>query len=84
MMSSLIRLLAVLTGLSLAAASTVAAGGYERVRIPIDDGQLDAVLYRPVGPGPFPAVVVKFSTVFRRLVPQKSFRTPRLVQVGSE
>lgn len=57
MMSSLIRLLAVLTGLSLAAASAVAAGGYERVRIPIDDGQLDAVLYRPAGPGPFPAVV---------------------------
>ncbi|AMJ63348.1 dienelactone hydrolase [Bosea sp. PAMC 26642] len=56
-MSSLIRLLAVLTGLALVAASAAGASGYERVRVPIDDGQLDAVLYRPSGPGPFPAVV---------------------------
>ncbi|WP_245928314.1 dienelactone hydrolase family protein [Bosea psychrotolerans] len=27
------------------------------MRIPNDDGQIDAVLYRPAGPGPFPAVV---------------------------
>ena len=33
------------------------AGGYERVRLPTYDGDLNAVLYRPQGPGPFPAVV---------------------------
>lgn len=57
MMSSLNRLRAALIGLSLIAASAAMAGGYERVRVPIDDGQLDGVLFRPTGPGPFPAVV---------------------------
>lgn len=57
MMSSLMRLVAALTGLALLFSTTAQAGGYERVRLPIEDGQLDAVLYRPAGPGPFPAVV---------------------------
>lgn len=57
MMSSLMRLVAALTGVALLLSSVAWAGGYERVRIPFDDGQLDAVLYRPAGPGPFPAVV---------------------------
>lgn len=57
MMSSLMRLAAVLMGVALLLSTAARAGGYERVRIPFDDGQLDAVLYRPAGPGPFPAVV---------------------------
>lgn len=56
MMSSLTRLAALLAGLVLLPA-LACAGGYERVRVPIEDGQLDAVMYRPPGPGPFPAVV---------------------------
>lgn len=56
MMSSLLRFLAGLAGLALLA-SAASAGGYERVRIPSEEGQLDGVLYRPAGPGPFPAVV---------------------------
>jgi dienelactone hydrolase len=58
MMSSPMRLATLLTclcGLLLPAPAW--AGGYERVRIPAEDGQLDAVIYRPAGPGPFPAVV---------------------------
>lgn len=38
-------------------AESATAGGYERVRIPHDDYQLDGVMYRPEGPGPFPAIV---------------------------
>lgn len=57
MMSSLMRLVAALTGFALLVSSAAWAGGYERVRIPIEDGQLDAIMYRPAGPGPFPAVV---------------------------
>jgi dienelactone hydrolase len=57
MMSSLLRLAAALATLLSLAPAVALAGGYERVRIPIDDGHLDAVLYRPDGPGPFPAVV---------------------------
>jgi dienelactone hydrolase len=57
MMSSLMRLAAALTGLALLATTTALADGYERVRIPLNDGFLDAVLYRPAGPGPFPAIV---------------------------
>lgn len=49
--------LAALTGAVLLLSSAASAGGYEHVRIPNDDGQIDAVLYRPAGPGPFPAVV---------------------------
>lgn len=37
--------------------SACLAGGYERIRLPSYDGDLDAVMYRPSGPGPFPAVV---------------------------
>ncbi|WP_324133163.1 dienelactone hydrolase family protein [Bosea sp. (in: a-proteobacteria)] len=50
------RLAAAMAGLSLLAGAAL-AGGYERVRLPSYDGDLDAVLYRPKGPGPFPAVV---------------------------
>jgi dienelactone hydrolase len=57
MMSSPMRLAAALMGVALLLSSAVWAGGYERVRIPTDDGELDAVLYRPAGPGPFAAVV---------------------------
>ncbi len=57
MMSRAISVAVALIGFGLLACPTAWAGGYERVRIPIDDGQLDAVLYRPAGPGPFPAVV---------------------------
>lgn len=57
MMSSLKRFNAFLTGAFLLLATAASAGGYERVKIPIEDGQLDAVMYRPAGPGPFPAVV---------------------------
>lgn len=65
MMSSPSRLAAVLShlaaalaGLALLATATASrAGGYERVRIALDDSHLDAVLYRPAGPGPFPAIV---------------------------
>jgi dienelactone hydrolase len=47
---------AALAGLSMLTSAAL-AGGYERVRLPSYDGDLDAVLYRPKGPGPFPAVV---------------------------
>ncbi len=57
MMSSALRLQVVLASLALLFATATSAGGYERVRIPSEEGQLDGVLYRPVGPGPFPAVV---------------------------
>ncbi len=57
MMSSLVRALLLAAGLLSLPASPAGAGGYERVRIASDDIQLDAVLYRPPGPGPFPAVV---------------------------
>lgn len=56
MMSSLVRLAAALMGLVLVT-NTALAGGYERVRVPSYDADLDAVLYLPQGPGPFPAVV---------------------------
>lgn len=57
MMSSLTcRMLGVACSLMLSA-SLALASGYERVRVPIDDGQLDGVLYRPAGEGPFPAIV---------------------------
>jgi dienelactone hydrolase len=56
-MSSLARLLSAFAGLSLLLSTAASAGGYERVRVPMDEGQLDGVLYRPTGPGPFPAVV---------------------------
>ncbi|WP_156323512.1 dienelactone hydrolase family protein [Bosea sp. AAP35] len=55
-MSSPARLALVLIGLALTT-HAVSAGGFERVRMPSYDGDLDAVLYRPQGPGPFPAVV---------------------------
>ncbi|GAU81060.1 dienelactone hydrolase [Bosea sp. BIWAKO-01] len=57
MMSSLVRHVMALTGLALLWCAPASAGGYERVRIPVEEGQLDGVLYRPNGPGPFPAVV---------------------------
>ena len=57
MMSSLVRLLLLAAGLLPCLAAAAGAGGYERVRITLDDVQLNAVLYRPPGPGPFPAVV---------------------------
>ena len=57
MMSSLLRLAAALTAAALLVSTAASAGGYERVRIPAEEGGLDAVLYRPAGPGPFPAVV---------------------------
>ena len=56
-MSSLLRLAACLMSLALLAAPAALAAGYERVSIPMDGGHLDGVLYRPAGPGPFPAVV---------------------------
>ncbi len=56
MMSNLARLATALIGLVLLTTAAL-AGGYERVRVPSYDGELDAVLYRPQGPGPFPAVV---------------------------
>ncbi|MGW9329460.1 MULTISPECIES: dienelactone hydrolase family protein [unclassified Bosea (in: a-proteobacteria)] len=56
-MSSLVRLLLLAAGLLPCLAAAAGAGGYERVRITLDDVQLNAVLYRPPGPGPFPAVV---------------------------
>ncbi|PTM39054.1 dienelactone hydrolase family protein [Bosea sp. 124] len=56
MMSSLVRLAAALIGLALVTTAAL-AGGYERVRVPSYDTDLDAVLYLPQGPGPFPAVV---------------------------
>lgn len=57
MMSSLVRLLLLAAGLLPCLAAAAGASGYERVRIALDDVQLNAVLYRPPGPGPFPAVV---------------------------
>ena len=55
-MSRLARLGAALVAFALLTTAAL-AGGHERVRIPTDDGHLDAVLYLPPGPGPFPAVV---------------------------
>ena len=57
MMSSPLRLAAAVIGLALLYVNAAQAGGYERVHIPMDNGHLDGVLYRPAGPGPFPAVV---------------------------
>jgi dienelactone hydrolase len=57
MMSSPLRLAAALAALLSLAPAAALAGGYERVRIPAEDLQLDGVIYRPEGPGPFPAVV---------------------------
>ncbi len=54
--SCLARLASVLTGLALLTTAALATG-YERVRVPSYDGELDSVLYLPQGPGPFPAVV---------------------------
>jgi len=56
-MSSFVRLGAALLCLACTLATTARAGGYERVRLPGDMLTLDAVLYVPAGPGPFPAVV---------------------------
>jgi dienelactone hydrolase len=47
-------ILAVAAGLALFAP---AAWGAEQIEIPAGDAKLKAVLYRPSGPGPFPAVV---------------------------
>lgn len=57
MKSSLMRQFAALMAVALLLSSAALAGGFERVVIPFEDGQLEAVLYRPSGPGPFPAVV---------------------------
>lgn len=57
MMSSLARYIMALAGLVVISCAPARAGGYERVRIPVEEGQLDGVLYRPAGAGPFPAVV---------------------------
>jgi dienelactone hydrolase len=38
-------------------ALTTSAGAVERIEIPRGEDTLDAVIYRPEGPGPFPAVV---------------------------
>src|SRR5262249_9770212 len=52
------RVIAVLLALAGAgAASVAAAAGPERVDIIPGEGVLYAFLYRPAGPGPFPAVV---------------------------
>jgi dienelactone hydrolase len=56
MMSNGMRLAMALVGFALLSTAAQAAG-YERVRVPSYDGELDAVLYLPQGPGPFPAVV---------------------------
>ncbi|KRE18048.1 hypothetical protein ASE63_02350 [Bosea sp. Root381] len=56
MMSSLTRLAGALLGLAVATSAAL-AGGFERVRVPSYDADLDAVLYLPQGQGPFPAVV---------------------------
>lgn len=55
-LSCVARLATVVTGLALLTTAALASG-YERVRVPSYDGDLDAVLYLPRGPGPFPAVV---------------------------
>lgn len=55
-MANLARFALALTGLALLTNAAL-AGGFERVRVPSYDGDLDAVLYRPQGAGPFPAVV---------------------------
>lgn len=57
MMSSLLRFAAILAALLSLASAAATAGGYERVEITTDEGHLEGVLYRPEGPGPFPAVV---------------------------
>lgn len=56
-MSSLARTAALAIAVLCLLADSAVAGGYVRVRIPHDDYQLDGVMYRPEGPGPFPAVV---------------------------
>ncbi|PZU94613.1 MAG: dienelactone hydrolase family protein [Chelatococcus sp.] len=56
-MSSFLRLAAVLIGAALLFALPARAGGYELVNITPDSNGLSAVLYRPAGPGPFPAIV---------------------------
>ncbi len=55
-MPSLTRVASALTGLALLTTAALSAG-YERIRVPSYDGELDAVLFLPQGPGPFPAVV---------------------------
>lgn len=57
MMSSFMRFSAALIGCVFALTTVAWAGGYQRVRLPGDALTLDAVLYLPAGPGPFPAVV---------------------------
>lgn len=57
MMSSFFRLAAALVAAAMLFVPTAKAGGYEVVGIPSDNGELSAVLYRPAGPGPFPAIV---------------------------
>jgi dienelactone hydrolase len=57
MMSSLTRASTLAIGLTVLLAMAATAGGFERVRIPHDEYQLDAVIFRPAGTGPFPAVV---------------------------
>jgi len=56
-MSSLQRLAACLFCFALLISPAVSAGGYERVTMPISEGTLSGVFYRPAGPGPFPAVI---------------------------
>lgn len=56
-MSSFLRLAAVLIGAAMLFVAPARAGGYELVNIPSDGGALSGVLYRPAGPGPFPAIV---------------------------
>jgi dienelactone hydrolase len=56
-MSSVLSLLVLLAGFLAVPAGAGHATSYERVRIPGEDGELDGVLFRPAGNGPFPAVV---------------------------
>jgi len=56
-MSSLQRLAACVLVLTLLIRPAASAGGYESVSIPISEGTLTGVFYRPAGPGPFPAVI---------------------------
>jgi dienelactone hydrolase len=43
--------------LSCAPLAALAQGGHEIVRVPAEDVELTAALYRPAGPGPHPAVI---------------------------
>jgi dienelactone hydrolase len=54
-----LRALVGLIAVGMTAAATVAWGGAapEQVEIPLSEGRLRAVLYRPEGAGPFPAVI---------------------------